>query len=529
MTNDNLPVIKEANHPYSDIEISHGKTKDDMSTYSKFLCLYTRHPETYELYCIQDKQSCQFTENWDSIVSLLKRHPAKVNSHGVRELLISAEESNAMTPFDDIGIKVSEFQLANEKQVRGVITTVENENKFNDWFIYHILGKLEVGYSCEPIVENTMDYAELFTQYFEDNLKNAIEDDEWVSMKGREYFKERVEYFTNRYKRIECILPAFPCKSTNLNKVHGPIPDKGEELAFANLIKATKDVGKFYPPGLKVWIVSDGHVFSDCIGTDDDVVDSYTAHLHALYESIAEPGVDAIGFKGLKDLFFEGETAESFNSEWIDEIELPHYTGTKIAPDSELCRKILMKGCDTENGRLKKQLNIPEHPRLHLFRGFSKFMSEDLCLLPYFDGMSKKGFKKIVAKVAFEMIKRNDAYSNLVELVFPHHLRLSIHAHTNSGPKFGIKIISNSQCKTIKSLDCEEEPIFDDLLHIPTPWHNCVIKLEDTERFYLTKSKVVMDAISNGSYIGEWVKTDVNTGIGGHYLLKRVKKVNKIN
>lgn len=38
-----------------------------------------------------------------------------------------------------------------------------------------------------------------------------------------------------------------------------------------------------------------------------------------------------------------------------------------------------------------------------------------------------------------------------------------------------------------------------------------------------------MDAISNGSYIGEWVKTDVNTGIGGHYLLKRVKKVNKIN
>lgn len=259
------------------------------------------------------------------------------------------------------------------------------------------------------------------------------------------------------------------------------------------------------------------------------MVDSYTAHLHGLYRSLAEPGTDAIGFAGLKDLFFEGESSESFDPRWVEEIELPHYTGTKICPDSELSRKILMKGCDTENGRLKKQLNIPDHPRLHLFRGFSKFMTEDLCLLPFFQGISRKGFKKVVAKVAFEMIKRNDAYSNLVELVFPHHMRLSIHAHTNSGPKFGIKIISPLQCKTIRSLDNEEEPTFEDLLHIPTPWHNCVVKIEENERFYLTKTKTVMDAIENGNYEGTWVKTDVETGVGGHYLLRRVRKINKIN
>lgn len=40
------------------------------------------------------------------------------------------------------------------------------------------------------------------------------------------------------------------------------------------------------------------------------------------------------------------------------------------------------------------------------------------------------------------MIKRNDAYSNLVELMFPFHLRFSIHAHNNAGPKFGISLLS---------------------------------------------------------------------------------------
>ena len=529
MTNDTLPIIKEAHHPYFDVDISHGQTENDMSTYSKFLCLYTRNLYSYELYCIQDKQNCQFTENWEELSNILKQKTGKINEHGVTEVEITAEESHRMTPFHNVAIKVSEYQIGDENQIRGVITTVENENSFNTWFIYHILCKIHVGYSSEPSVQSEVDYAELFTQYFERNLKNTIQGDEWITMNGRQYFKERVCYFTSRHKRIECILPAFPCKSSNLKKVHGDVPDKGEELAFVNLINATKEISKFYPPGMKLWIVSDGHVFSDCIGVDDDVVDSYTAHLHGLYRSLAEPGTDAIGFAGLKDLFFEGESSESFDPRWVEEIELPHYTGTKICPDSELSRKILMKGCDTENGRLKKQLNISDHPRLHLFRGFSKFMTEDLCLLPFFQGISRKGFKKVVAKVAFEMIKRNDAYSNLVELVFPHHMRLSIHAHTNSGPKFGIKIISPLQCKTIRSLDNEEEPTFEDLLHIPTPWHNCVVKIEENERFYLTKTKTVMDAIENGNYEGTWVKTDVETGVGGHYLLRRVRKINKIN
>lgn len=254
-------------------------------------------------------------------------------------------------------------------------------------------------------------------------------------------------------------------------------------------------------------------------------MDSYTERLHDLYQKIATPGVDSVGFVGLKELFFQKDSVADFDEDMIAEMDLPHYTGSKICEISELSRKILMKGFDTDDGRLKRQIQIPNHPRLHLFRGFSRFMIDDLSHLPHFKDVSRKSFKKVVSKVAFEMIKRNDAYSNLVELLFPHHMRFSIHAHTNSGPKFGIKIISGQQCRTVRSLDNYEEPSFEDLLHIPTPWHNCVIKLEDA--YYLTKSKVVTDAITSGLYEGQWKEGGDLKNIGGHFELRRKMVIQK--
>ena len=181
-----------------------------------------------------------------------------------------------------MAIKISEYTRDDERQIRGCVTTVENENSFNNWFVYHILDQSRLSLSEHPIVTKEVKYHELFADFFEKNLKNTIVNDQW-NFGGRDYFIERSRYFTDRYLRIECILPAFPCKSSNEQKVYGSVPDKGEELALKRLIKATQDLVKIYPPGMKIWIVSDGHVFSDCIGVDDDVVSTYTTKLHELY------------------------------------------------------------------------------------------------------------------------------------------------------------------------------------------------------------------------------------------------------
>lgn len=490
------------------------------STYSKILAIYSRCPETHILYCIDDKKNNLFEDYWQMYVKFLKTLKGQKKPNGIMEYVISNESIQNISNVN-VSIKISEIQCKNETQIRGIITTIGDENSFDDWFLWHILCQTKIEQSDIPKISGNRRYAEEFTEYFENNLKNTIKKDEWF-VSGRAKFLEKVTYFTDRYIKIECILPAFPCKSSNVNKVFGHEPDRGEELALRRLIKFNENVKKFYPPGCKIWIVSDGHVFSDCIGVDDGVVDSYTANLHKLYKGI-DGNSDAIEFCGLKDLFF-GNNNNNFQPEWVSNIFLPHYTGSTICPISELSRKILMQGCDTDNGKLKNQIHIPDHPRLHLYRGFSKFMTEDLSLLSFFSSMSKKQFKKTVAKVAFEMIKRNDAYSNLVDLVFPHHLRFSIHAHTNSGPKYGIRVISYDQCKTVKSFESNEEPTFEDLLHIPTPWHNCVIQIENAEkndRYYLAKSRTVYEALKKGCYQGKWINSDIKNGIGGYFLLRK--------
>ncbi|SCU88679.1 LANO_0D02784g1_1 [Lachancea nothofagi CBS 11611] len=506
-----------------DVKIPHGT--EDMSTYSKVLCMYTRDPVSNNLYAIQDKQQAQFSQRWSDFVSQLNQAKCReVGEVGVTERIIEAQVAEKFTSIAGVAIKVSELHRRAEKQIRGIITTIEDENEFNDWLIAHILEQTRMELDQSPSIESTVPFAELFTNYFADNLKNTTPNDEWEKG-GREHFQERVKYFTDRYLTIECILPAFPCKSSNVDKVHGAVPDKGEELALRRLIMATQEVQGFYPPGMKVWIVSDGHVFSDCIGVDDDVVDAYTAKLHDLYRTIASPATDAIGFVGLTELFFTGETMLDFDEDMVCDVDLPHYTGSKISENSELSRKILMKGFDTDDGRLRQQILMPGHPRLHLFRGFSKFMMDDLSQLTHFKTSSKKCFKKVVSKVAFEMIKRNDSYSNLVELIFPRHMRFSIHAHTNAGPKFGVKIISSKQCKTVKSLDAQDEPSFEDLLHIPTPWHNCVLKLDDD--YFLAKSKMVVDAITSGLYEGQWSEGCDEDDLGGHYVMRRSTRIQK--
>ncbi|SCU88626.1 LAMI_0D10770g1_1 [Lachancea mirantina] len=503
-------------------EISIPHNDKDLSTYSKVLAIYTRNREDYSLYAIKDKQKAVFSQEWASFVEVLRAVPHReVEKSGITEYLIEAPAAEKFSGINGLPIKVSEYRRKDETQLRGIITTIEHENEFNDWLVAHILESARLHDDETAKMPSSIPFDELFTDYFAQNLKNSVANDKWENG-GRHNFINSVRYFTDRNLRIECIMPAFPCKSSNMEKVHGAVPDKGEELALKRLIKATQEVQNFYPPGMKVWIVSDGHVFSDCIGVDDDVVDSYTAKLHELYRKISIPGVDAVGFAGLKELFFNDSiTNSTLYEDMVEDVELPHYTGSKICDLSELSRKVLMKGFDTDDGRLRRQILIPNHPRLQLFRGFSRFMMDDLCHLSHFKGMSKRCFKKVVSKVAFEMIKRNDAYSNLVEVIFPHHVRLSIHAHVNSGPKYGVRLISSDQCRIVRSLDDSEEPKFEDLLHIPTPWHNCVIKIEGDKRYYLAKSKLVTDAIATGLYQGIWNEADGVVDAGGYYSIKR--------
>lgn len=99
-------------------------------------------------------------------------------------------------------------------------------------------------------------------------------------------FIDKATFWTRRYLPIQMALPAFPCKTTNRDKAAASVPDGGEFEALVNLSIFCQKVEEIYEPGCFLSIVSDGHVFSDCIGADDSTVTAYSRRLKDMLKEV---------------------------------------------------------------------------------------------------------------------------------------------------------------------------------------------------------------------------------------------------
>lgn len=166
-------------------------------------------------------------------------------------------------------VDVFETKLSQENQYRGLIKLPQRDSDVQDavceWLVKLVLQTSRLSASCSPSIETEESFnnANDITELFSRTMRNIARGDLW-DVSGHDFFLERIHWHTSRRARIELILPAFPCKSTSLDKVAGTSPDKGEELALRGLFEFVKDIEKIYSPGARVLIVSDGHVFSDC-------------------------------------------------------------------------------------------------------------------------------------------------------------------------------------------------------------------------------------------------------------------------
>lgn len=59
-----------------------------------------------------------------------------------------------------------------------------------------------------------------------------------------------------------------------------------------------------------------------------------------------------------------------------------------------------------------------------------------------------------------------------------------------------------------------------DLLHISAPWHNSVVQVLGSDMTFVTKSKVVQQALRLNQIRGHWVKGDLGRGIGGYFQIE---------
>ncbi|TGJ79871.1 hypothetical protein E0Z10_g8894 [Xylaria hypoxylon] len=368
--------------------------------------------------------------------------------------------------------------------------------------------------NCEVVTEK-------ITVLFERMLRNGAVTDEW-SVTGRHYFARRVRDFVNRNEPCNMVLPAFPCKSPNNAKVGGSRPDMAERIALETLCAFVESVEKIYAPGAIIRIIHDGHLFSSCIGVDDNVVSEYETNLQELCRSMFGSSVDrqAIRFCGLSDLFFsEPDSMQTFNHSWILDPELVNNPiPTRLSETAELARKLVMASCGMNRSHLRKLIGAQDAATLRLYRGMCRFMLQDM-EGHVLAGQSTSRKKKMASIVAAEMMARNQAYSNLLELLFPNYIRLSIHGHNNCGPKFGIRLFPRNRVRAIDDIDGRYEPVPVYDFQIPTPWHSSIVKVEGDEIAYLTKASAARQAIAGGRYTGGWVD---DGGKGGHFLLREL-------
>ncbi|MCM6778686.1 isocyanide synthase family protein [Nocardia sp. CDC159] len=235
-------------------------------------------------------------------------------------------------------------------------------------------------------------------------------------------------------KPISFVIPAFPAKSRNHRKTIGRLPDLGEQLALESVQSFCEQVSAVYSPGAVVTICSDGHVFSDALGIPDEHIDDYGAELMRIIRSI---GGGAIGLYGLRDAMP--------NMSW----------------DRRRVR-LLDEYAETID-EIRESVRTDETAR-RMFNGIHRFVTEDHAVL--LAELSATQRRNRAKQTAYEVVQRSQAWSRLVEQVFPGSVRLSIHPQDPHHSKIGFHLLRTD----------------DSWL---TPWHGVV--LDDGVRQVLVK------------------------------------------
>ncbi|OGM47512.1 putative spore wall maturation protein DIT1 [Aspergillus bombycis] len=506
------------------------------SIHERALGVYVRTPDGGLIRCVGlHSQWIQYT--WSAIRStVIATRPSL--DHCLKVCLPGNDDDFGLQEVD-----IYERQRANTESIVGFMLKPAlpgwtiGTMSIDQLFAELILDRIDITATTLPAVtEPSVDLTiEQIVNLFDKELRYCVQNDQWEAQ-GRSYFAEKVRFFVRHSSTLQLCLPAFPCKSSNLDKVIGVLPDRGEEIALRRLHAFAHQVEQIYPPGAKILIISDGHVFSDCIGVDDETVDKYGEHLKVLNQAISlamGEENERVQFQSLVDLFNLRSVSPLTSPIAVGMLDLPelqHYLATNLDNIAELCRRILVAGCQPSEESLRTQIKSGDESTLALYRGFSRFMLQDLDRHPLTQSQSRSQRKKLAAKVSFEMILRNQAYSNLIELIFPDCLRLSIHAHNNSGPKFGVRLFDTATVRAIGQLDSigsggiktdEGVVTASHLLHIPTPWHNCVVEIAGDPKLYIVKYGVVKEGSFIPKYSSDLIRGDLAKGEGAFVSLRR--------
>lgn len=229
----------------------------------------------------------------------------------------------------------------------------------------------------------------------------------------------KITYAMHNNEPIVCVLPAFPGKSPNSEKVFGPLPDMAEKLAIQFLSSLCHRIKQFYAPGAHIIICSDGRVFGDVVGMRDEDITAYQSKLNQIITEIDPTHISTFNL----DTCYESKDFTQIRRQLMNQ-----YAEQSL---ESLKAKVRRGGSGSQN---------PEDCDAHRMHcGMTKFLFED-ALHPN-QTQSRTSIQKNARVHAYEMVLRSNAWSVLIAERFPHAVRLSIHPQTCGATKLGIQLI----------------------------------------------------------------------------------------
>ncbi|AMP91260.1 L-tyrosine/L-tryptophan isonitrile synthase family protein [Legionella pneumophila] len=224
---------------------------------------------------------------------------------------------------------------------------------------------------------------------------------------------------------VTFILPAFPGKSPNPEKVLGPLPDHAERLSLNFLGTLCQRIKTFYTPGIKMILCSDGRVFSDVVGMNESDVTAYQLELDRLIKemSLADLSIFNLDYF-YKDLHF---------------VQMRDELMKRYGQSLDFLKQKIRNGA-------KPSASPDEQEANRMYSGITRFLFEDA--MHAGQSKSRTAIQKESRSKAYEVIRRSNAWSALIAERFPEAVRLSIHPQTCGSKKLGIRLIGNESWMT---------------------------------------------------------------------------------
>lgn len=220
------------------------------------------------------------------------------------------------------------------------------------------------------------------------------------------------------HQPVTFVLPAFPGKSPNLAKVLGALPDMAEQCALKFLGALTDQIREIYPPGAEIILCSDGRVFSDSVGMRDEDISAYQEELSVMTHELSLENISMFNLDELHSGTSFHQMRENLMEKYGDSVE-------------EVQNKVRLG---------KDESAPPENRELHrLYCGITRFLVED-AMHPG-QQKSRSAIQKECRIRAYEVIRKSNAWSRLIENHFPSAVRLSIHPQGCGSQKLGLNLM----------------------------------------------------------------------------------------